>query len=368
MIENKNMLVPLSHYRKWLIPFQDEKTRKFIIKARLVHGNKYDYSKSKYIDYYSKVCIICPKHGEFWQTFDSHLQGQGCRECKKEKIGDLKRGSNQSFIEKAKNIHGNKYDYSKVNYRTNKIKVCIICPDHGEFWQKPNGHLLGYGCPMCANIKKSESKLKNTETFIKESSVIHNNKYDYSKTNYVGRSNPVCIICPEHGEFWQRPGDHLNGSGCPTCGQRNLCESYVGEWLSNNNIEHIHLYPISGLIRNSRCIIADYWIKINDKILMAEYNGDYHYKFNKYMHRDSVDNFKNQLMRDEKLRLYCKKNSITLIEIPYTYNTRISIFAFLDKVILQGIDPNTLVDYESLFERPSDYIPYTEGDENENLT
>jgi hypothetical protein len=97
---------------------------------------------------------------------------------------------------------------------------------------------------------------------------------------------------------------------------------------------------------------------------MAEYNGDYHYRLNKYMHRDSIDNFKNQLMRDEKVRLYCKKHSITLIEIPYILNTRKSIFDFLDKVLLQNIDPTTLIDYESLFERPLDYIPYTENENN----
>jgi hypothetical protein len=82
------------------------------------------------------------------------------------------------------------------------------------------------------------------------------------------------------------------------------------------------------------------------------------------MHRDSIDNFKNQLMRDEKVRLYCKKNSIDLIEIPYIFNTKQAIFDFLDKVLLLGINPNTLIDYESLFERPLDYIPYTENENN----
>ena len=118
-----------------------------------------------------------------------------------------------SFIKKAKEVHGDKYDYSKVEYINNKTKVCIICPEHGEFWQRPDKHLSrGSGCPKCGGT----SKLKLSE-FIEKANFLHKNKYDYSKVNYENYETKVCIICPIHGEFWQTPHAHLNGQGCPYC-------------------------------------------------------------------------------------------------------------------------------------------------------
>ena len=102
------------------------------------------------------------------------------------------------FIEKARQIYGDKYDYSKVEYKNAYTKVCIICPTHGEFWQTPNNHLMGHGCYNCGKRKKT------TNDFIEESIKIHGSKYDYSKTEYTSANNKVCIICPEHGEFFIR--------------------------------------------------------------------------------------------------------------------------------------------------------------------
>ena len=112
-----------------------------------------------------------------------------------------KKLTTEEFIEKARKIHNDKYDYSKVNYKRSSEKVCIICPKHGEFWQRPNEHLSGYGCRKCAIevIKKKEMKTK--DDFIKKATKIHKNKYDYSKVVYNGSFVKVCIICPEHGEF-----------------------------------------------------------------------------------------------------------------------------------------------------------------------
>lgn len=91
-----------------------------------------------------KVCIICPEHGEFWQSIHRHLSGANCPKC----VGGIKL-TTEEFIEKAKAVHGDKYDYSKVHYRNTATKVCIICREHGEFWQTPNNHLFGAGCPAC---------------------------------------------------------------------------------------------------------------------------------------------------------------------------------------------------------------------------
>ena len=135
-------------------------TESFIEKAKKVHGDKYDYSKVEYKNCKTKVCIICPKHGEFWQEARQHLSGRGCPECKRKKCGSSQKSNIKDFINKAKEVHGNKYDYSKVEYKNSKTKVCIICPEHGEFWQRPYVHLLGQGCPKCGNKKKHHSSRK----------------------------------------------------------------------------------------------------------------------------------------------------------------------------------------------------------------
>ena len=124
-------------------------TEEFIRQARDVHGDKYDYSKTEYADAFTKVCIICPKHGEFPQSPHDHLKGCGCNRCRAENVGNRRRLNTDVFIERAKKIHNNKYDYSKTNYVDSHIRVCIICPKHGEFWMMPYAHLNGQGCKRC---------------------------------------------------------------------------------------------------------------------------------------------------------------------------------------------------------------------------
>ena len=118
---------------------------KFIEDAKKIHGDKYDYSKVEYVNGHTKVCIVCPKHGEFWQTPASHLSGKKCPKCSHHSY----RYTNESFITEAREVHGDKYDYSKIEYINNHTKVCIICPKHGEFWQTPVEHLRGCGCKYC---------------------------------------------------------------------------------------------------------------------------------------------------------------------------------------------------------------------------
>lgn len=190
-------------------------TSDYIIKARQRHGNQYDYSKTQFIDKFTKVCITCPTHGDFFVLPHVHTRknGTGCPHCSLQK----RTTSIDEFIKKAKLQHGDKYDYSKVKYKNNREKVCIICPEHGEFWQTPASHLMGKGCRVCACIKQSQRSSLSINDFIKRAQKIHGDKYDYSKVNYINAKTKVCIICPEHGEFWQTPSNHLAGYGCHTC-------------------------------------------------------------------------------------------------------------------------------------------------------
>lgn len=134
-------------------------TISFINKATLIYGDFFDYSKVDYLNANTKVCIICPIHGEFWQTPSRHLSGDKCPYCFK----SIKKTTEQ-FIKEANEKHGNKYDYSKTIYNGNKKYVIITCPFHGDFKQKPLSHLQGQGCPKC-NISHLEQIIENALVF-----------------------------------------------------------------------------------------------------------------------------------------------------------------------------------------------------------
>lgn len=122
--------------------------KEFIDMANEIHGYKYDYSLVEYRKSSEKVKIICPIHGEFEQTPNKHLSGQGCKQCgrNRTKLG------RDTFVDRARAIHGNKYDYSKVDYKRSDEKVEIICPVHGSFFQTPHSHIiLKQNCPKCAS-------------------------------------------------------------------------------------------------------------------------------------------------------------------------------------------------------------------------
>jgi hypothetical protein len=185
------------------------KTELFISKAEKIHGNRYNYSKVNYINSKTHVIIICKEHGEFKQTPSNHLSKFNCQKC-----SNNFKSNTDLFINKAKQIHGELYEYSKVNYVNADTPVIIICKEHGEFKQIPDFHINRKSkCSKCVNNISS-----NIDDFIKKSNYIHNNKYDYSCVNYINSFTPVKIICKKHGEFEQSPDVHLHKKcGCPYC-------------------------------------------------------------------------------------------------------------------------------------------------------
>ena len=195
------------------------KTDEFIRQSKEHHGDKYDYSKTEYIHNLKEVVIICKEHGEFSQLPKTHKRGNGCIKCGIISRGNLRKSSTDEFIEKARNVHGDRYDYSNVNYTFARKPVTIICKLHGKFEQTPNGHLSkGAGCVKCATQINADRLRKTKEQFIDDANTIHGNKYDYTKVNYISASEKVVILCKEHGPFEQIPNNHLSkGSGCCKC-------------------------------------------------------------------------------------------------------------------------------------------------------
>jgi len=194
----------------------------FVQKARLVHDNKYVYSLVDFKEGNSKVKIICREHGVFEQAPDGHLNKRGCPECNPKRALTTK-----EFIIKAKEIHGDKYNYSLVEYVNVNTVVKIICCEHGAFEIRA-GVLLNpnikNSCPECKktdhlNRVRIHTNKKTTEQFIEDAQKVHGDRYEYALVKYELGNTPVIIGCPIHGKFEQRPNNHLNGQGCPFCGK-----------------------------------------------------------------------------------------------------------------------------------------------------
>lgn len=193
-------------------------TEDLIERFEKLHGKTYSYEYVNYQGSKNHVIILCKKHGLFKQLPYNHLEGSGCPSCKADKIGNIKRKSVPDFILEATTLHNGKYDYSCVHEIKSKYSVVdIICPHHGLFKQSVVNHLRTTGCQECGKQSAGLSRRLTQQEFIKNSSILHNSYYDYSKVIYNNTRNDVVIICPEHGEFSQKPHTHLNGSGCSAC-------------------------------------------------------------------------------------------------------------------------------------------------------
>lgn len=331
--------------------------QEFIKRAQAVHGNKYDYSKVVYKNNYTKITIICKKHGTFIQKPNTHLNGSGCPNCCKLDIEDYFKRVNQfhgnkydyskvvlnkiadkikiicpehgvfeqfannhlrsgcarcarisntkDFILKAKKIHGEKFDYSNVDYKNNKTKIKIICPKHGGFDILPPNHLRSKnGCKICAD----ESYIKDNIKFISEANIIHENKYDYSKTIYEGCIKKITIICHKHGEFKQTPNNHLNGSGCPNC-KNSKGENKIITFFKKYNIPFLKEYKFK-TCKNKRPLPFDFYLP--DYNLLIEFDGLQHFKpiFGSKAFSDIKRN-------DDIKNTFCKNKNIKLLRIPY---------------------------------------------------
>lgn len=214
----------------------------------------------------------------------------------------MRRKTKEEFIADARKVHGDKYDYSKVIYINNKVEVCIICPTHGEFWQRPDRHLCGQGCPVCRYIKSANSNRKCLDEFIVDAMKVHAKTYDYSKVKYIDAHKKVCIICPKHGEFWQTPHNHLQGQGCPKCNESHL-EREIRQFLINNNEEFVQEYKTKWLgLQSLDFYLPKYKVGI-------ECQGKQHFGLGGWISK-SLPIIKE---RDERKRKLCEENDVKLL-------------------------------------------------------
>lgn len=199
---------PVDHFKGQGCPYcggsNKLTTNEFINRSNKIHNYKYNYSKAKYSNIHSKVCIICNTHGEFYQEAKLHMNGFGCPWCSKKKM------DTETFIEKSKNIHGDTYNYDKTIYTRNKNKVCITCYKHGDFWQFPNHHIYGCGCPVC----KESTLEKEIRNELEKYKITYISQYN---TNWLKRQSldfylpdyNVAIECQGIQHF--KPIDYFGG-------------------------------------------------------------------------------------------------------------------------------------------------------------
>ena len=295
----------------------------------------------------------------------------------------MKNLKTENFIKKAKFIHDDKYDYSKVNYINALAKIIIVCSKHNEFNQTPNSHLNGQGCPKCGIEKRCTLKTKTISWFIGEANKIHGNKYDYSQfiykkrkikgiiicpihgefeqtpdvhldshgcpkcshpskistieefvqkanniqnskydyslVKYIGAHKKVIIICKKHGEFLQKPNSHLDGQGCPVC-NNSKGEENITQFLKENNINFEYQKSFDNC-KNKHSLFFDFYLP--EKNMLVEYDGEQHYHI--FNHFGGKLKFENQKNNDKIKTEYAIKNNYKLLRIPYTERKNLSV-------------------------------------------
>ena len=212
------------------------------------------------------------------------------------------------FVLKSIEKHGNKYNYSKVDYVNNKTKVVIICPLHGDFNVRPAHHIfMKIGCPKCSGSHK-----RTTQEFIGEANKIHNGFYDYSLVNFENVNKKVTIICPKHGQFKQRPQHHLSEHGCPSCNE-SKGEKYINKYLVDNNIKFVREKTFDDCKSpKNRKLRFDFWLPNNNTCI--EFDGPQHHNATSHYGLKSFDDIK---INDKIKNEYCQVNKIKLIRILY---------------------------------------------------
>ena len=355
------------------LTFQEQLT-----KFNKIHNNFFTYDDSSYVNTTTKMKIICPIHGDFLQTPTQHKRGTGCPKCRYIKNSKRQTLTFKEQLPKFNKIHNNKYTYDESTYVNTTTKMRIICPVHGEFWQLPEIHKRGSGCPQCAIFKPKRTK--DINELITEFNIIHNNKYKYDLTTYINTATKMRIICPKHGEFWQTPNNHKNNHGCKLCAIEERAKNHTMKFndfikysnkIHNNKyiykkssyknatskvsiicpihgefsqlainhyggqgcpkcnrsqgelkiINTLHKYNIKFIeekkfkdCRYKKCLPFDFYLP--ELNVCIEYDGVQHYEFLEYFYKTIEEFYLRQLL-DKIKNNYCFVKKIKLIRIPY---------------------------------------------------
>ena len=302
-------------------------TEQFIEEAKEVWGDRFSYENTKYVNSHTKVTITCPIHGDFQANPTDFLRKHGCPKCKGQITADFnkqtKRMSQEDFINRIKLMYGNLFNYDEVIYVNKRTKVKLHSNIMNEDFLILPEHLFKGEVKNCYLNLSNISNTLNNDIFKQRAIMVHGNKYDYSKIEYKNLTEKVRIICPEHGEFWQTPTNHLyNKQGCPKCNQSHG-ERFIPELLEQAGLQYVSQYKITA---NERNYEIDFCLILNSKMVFIEYNGKQHYEpVEIFGGKEAYDK---QVIRDNQIREYCKENDIILLEYSYEID-----FSHLQKII-----------------------------------
>ena len=332
-----------------------------------VYMSWYDFSKvpnfiktrdSKFKLIVKERYFINGKRIEDWETNFHYIQdGHDAQKVgkHKESISLMLRNA-QLFKSTAKRKFGKFVDYSEAEYKGSEYPIKLKCKVCGcVYYQTPGTHIISsintHGCPEC-NKRHLRGLYSDTfEDFVSKSRKIHGDRYIYFKEYYIDHITPTKIYDNNRKEFfYQKPSKHVSGHGNNEC-QNSMGEGLIKTWLVDNNINFNYGVVINGLIqgRNIDRVIIDFTVSLNNSTIWIEYQGIQHYKETNFFYYNNGSTFEKQLQRDKNVREYCKNNSIQLIEVPYTYKDYKCVKDLLDRVILNGEDINSIIDYNSLY-------------------
>lgn len=273
-------------------------------KLNLLFDDRYTFNFDNYVNTHSKISVDCKIHGITYKTVKNLLNGVGCKKCSYVEFASKNTYSNDKIILDFKSIHGDRYDYSKFNYISSKIKSIIICKEHGEYMQSYDVHMRGHGCSKCSNNKKMD---KND--FIRESELIHGGIYNYDSVEYINAHTKVDICCYVHGIFSQLPMSHFRGYGCPKCNQ-SKGEKLISQYLNEYNIKYEYQKKFDGC-EYINLLIFDFYLP--DYNTCIEFNGIQHYyPIDIFGGLQSLE--KNKIRDNIKVN-FCDENNINLLII-----------------------------------------------------
>jgi hypothetical protein len=289
-------------------------TETFIARARALHGDaKYDYTETVYRHSNEKVSITCPTHGVFTQTPHHHLKGQGCRGCGHAQ--QAKTHDTASFLERARAVHGDRYDYSDTEYGGNQVKLIIRCLTHGHFEQRADGHVRGSGCPSCAEDRGVGFRSTTQEDFLARARQVHgDDHFDYSQVEYKAMIVKVSIVCAAHGPFQQTPHNHVKGHGCPKCREPHG-EIQIRKTLTDLGLPYIRQWKHPGL-RLQLPLAFDFAVPHLKTVI--EFDGEQHrrpVRFGNTTNAQVVRQFKAIQERDAAKNRWADEHGWTLIRL-----------------------------------------------------
>jgi hypothetical protein len=291
-----------------------EELKRLFIKR---HGNRYDYSLVDFVNVKplsEKIDIICPVHGVFSQSAQAHKK-LGCDECGKIKHRCKTEDIVKQFIE----THGDRYDYSTVEYVNAKTPVAITCKEHGVFMQLVSCHRKGKGCGKCGNCWK-----KTKEEFVEDAIAVHGDRYDYSLSKYVKNDVKLKIICPNHGVFKQTPNSHVSAkNGCPKCAATKG-EVAVEKALNDLGLDYVVQYSFNDcLTAKGKKSRFDFAVFTGSSLFcLIEYDGLQHFRSVKRFGGKETFDYVREC--DRLKNEYCDLNNLKLFRISYRDLDKIS--------------------------------------------